>query len=188
MKRRIITIVSAVMALMMICSLAGCKSSGSQAEQTGTQAAQTETQAAAKSSTAAIDPADAIFYFRGIKIELNAELEPILAPLDEPLSVSSQLSCHGEGEDKTYTYDGFIINTYPLEGKDRILEVVIQNAGIPTTKGVQVGDPVSKATEAYGDGYRAVGMYYAYDAGDGKSLQFFIENDTIKEIDYYYDV
>ena len=108
--------------------------------------------------------------------------------LGEAQEVSSQLSCHGEGDDKTYTYEGFVLNTYPLDGKDRVLEIVVKTAGIPTAKGVQVGDAVSKVTEAYGEDFKKVGMYYAYDAGDGKSLQFFIQDDKVQEISYYYDV
>ncbi len=91
-------------------------------------------------------------------------------------------------EDKTYTYNGFTVNSYPLDGKDYVMEVVVNQAGIPTSKGVSVGDPVSKVTEAYGDNYKAVGVYYSYDAGNKKSLQFLIENDVVTEIDYFYTV
>ena len=124
----------------------------------------------------------------GVKVELNGDADAAIAALGEYKDVSSQLSCHGEGEDKTYTYDNFVLNTYPLDGKDRVLEIVVKSADIPTSKGVKVGDSASAVKEAYGDGFREVGTYYAYDAGDGKSLQFLIENDSVKEIDYYYDV
>ena len=83
--------------------------------------------------------------------------------------------------------DGFVIRGH-YNGKDYVMEVVVNEAGIPTSKGVAVGDPVSKVTEAYGNNYKAVGVYYSYDAGNKKSLQFLIENDTVTEIDYFYTV
>ena len=90
--------------------------------------------------------------------------------------------------EKVLAANQHVMDTYPLDGNDRVLEVVINTAGIPTSKGVQVGDPVSAVTDAYGKDCREVGMYYAYEDGAGKSLQFFIQNDAVQEISYYYDV
>ena len=68
------------------------------------------------------------------------------------------------------------------------MEIVVSNAGIPTSKGIEVGSSASDVVAAYGSGYKEVGVYYAYDAGNKMSLQFYIENDAVKEIDYYYNV
>ena len=114
-----------------------------------------------------------------MKVELNSDADAAVKALGEAKDVSSQLSCHGEGQDKTYTYENFVLNTYPLDGKDRVLEIVVKAAGIPTAKGVQVGDAVSAVTDAYGNDFKQVGMYYAYDAGDGKSLQFFVQGNSL---------
>lgn len=188
MKRIVLTVLSAMLMLTLVFSLSGCKSSETPAaSQAATEAAQ-EQPAKEAQEEAAIPAEDTVFTYNGTAVELNGDAEAILAALGEPESSSSQLSCHGEGEDKTYVYGGFTVNTYPLDGADRILEVVVFGGDIPTSRGVQVGDSVDKVTETYGDGYRSIGMYYAYEAGEGKSLQFFIENDVVQEIDYYYDV
>ena len=148
---------------------------------------QTET---VQEDTSSISQDDVVFTTNeGVKITLNDEAAPVIEALGEPQSQSSQLSCHGEeGDDKTYVYEGFTVGTYPKNGVDRILEVVVNSEDLQTSKGIKIGDPVSKVTEIYGDNYRSIGMYYSYDAADGKSLQFFIENDVVAEIDYYYDV
>ena len=190
MKRTIAMIISALLALTLIFTLAGC---GEQApaESAAPQSAATEaaTEAAA-ADTGAIAAADVTFTYNGTAVELNAEADAIIAALGDYNDMSSQLSCHGgEGDDKTYIYNGFTVGTYPMDGVDRILEVVVSEAGIPTSKGVQVGDTLAKVTETYGTNYKQVGMYYAYETSDGKcSLQFFIENDAVAEIDYYYNV
>ena len=193
MKRTLTVMLTVLLTLALVFTLAACggnktaTEAQTEATVTATEAAPAATEAAAQTSS--ISPDDTVFTHDGVSVVLNDEAEPIIGALGDPVNTSSQLSCHGgEGDDKTYEYNGFSVGTYPKDGVDRILEVVISGEGIPTAKGIQVGDPLSKVTEAYGDGYRTVGMYYAYEAGDGKSLQFFIENDTVKEIDYYYDV
>lgn len=196
MKRIVISIMSGLLAVTSVFALVGC---GSDTKGNNASSAATQSSAAAESSAqaseaksddkaATISAADAVFTFNGVNVELNGDADAAVAALGTANDVSSQLSCHGQGDDKTYTYTGFVLNTYPLDGKDRVLEVVVKSADIPTSKGVKVGDDVSAVTSAYGDNFRKVGVYYAYDAGEGKSLQFLIEGDKVTEIDYYYDV
>jgi hypothetical protein len=192
MKKHLIIIAAALLAVTASFSLAGCgggnKSDDAKASQTVSETAAEETKAE-KEDASAVSEADTVFSYDGVDVELNGDAAAAVEALGEPENVESQLSCHAtEGDDKTYTYNGFVLNTYPLDGEDRVLEVVINSEGIPTKKGVEVGDDVAKVTKAYGEGYKAIGMYYAYEAGNGKSIQFLIENDKVSEIDYYYDV
>ena len=188
MKRTLISVTAAALAVTSVLAFAGCGKNepSSAAETAATTVAAQQTTAA--QAAGAIAESEVVFNYNGAKVELNTPIENMIADIGEANEVSSQLSYHGEGEDKTYTYNGFIVNSYPLDGKDYVMEVVVNQAGIPTNKGVSVGDPVSKVTEAYGDKYKAVGVYYSYDAGNKKSLQFLIENDTVTEIDYFYTV
>ncbi len=191
--KKIMMILAAILTLTTAVALTGCgsdKSADSKADKSDSTAAavQTEAQTEAAAASGSLTAGDLVFTYNGASVELNSDADAAVASLGEANDVSSQLSCHGEGEDKTYTYNGFVLNTYPLDGQDRVLEVVINTAGIPTSKGVQVGDPVSAVTAAYGDNYKSIGMYYAYEGDDGKSLQFFIQNDAVQEISYYYDV
>ena len=187
MKRTLISVTAAALAVTSVLAFAGCgKNEQPSADTAATTAAAQETTAA--QAQGVIPESDTVFTYNGAKVELNTPIDDMLAALGQANEVSSQLSCHGEGEDKTYSYNGFTVNSYPLNGKDYVMEVVVNEAGIPTSNGVAVGDPVSKVTEAYGNNYKAVGVYYSYDAGNKKSLQFLIENDTVTEIDYFYTV
>ena len=190
MKKIIIAAMAVLLTMTMIFTLTGCGSDNKPAESAAPASEAPAATDAAPADTGAVTAADVTFTYNGTAVELNAEAEAVIAALGQYNDMSSQLSCHGgEGDDKTYSYNGFTVGTYPKDGVDRILEVVVSEAGIPTSKGVQVGDALSKVTETYGTNYKQVGMYYAYETSDGKmSLQFFIENDTVKEIDYYYNV
>ena len=187
MKKYWMILTAAALSAAMLLSGCGSDKKDDTKKEEKTEAATTAAVTEAQSG-GALSAEDVVFTYNGVSVELNGDAAAAKTALGEPLEEKSQLSCHGQGDDKTYTYNGFVLNTYPLDGQDRVLEIVINTAGIPTSKGVQVGDPVSSVTAAYGDGYREVGMYYAYEAGDGKSLQFFIQNDTVQEISYYYDV
>ena len=185
MKKSLLLIASLILILSLAVSFAGC---GSDKADNSKKEENKDTPAATEAAKGGLTADDVVFTFNGVKVELNSDADAAVKALGEAKDVSSQLSCHGEGEDKTYTYENFVLNTYPLDGKDRVLEIVVKAAGIPTAKGVQVGDAVSAVTDAYGNDFKQVGMYYAYDAGDGKSLQFFVQGDKVQEISYYYDV
>ena len=189
MKRILVSLTAAALALTSAVSLAGCGSNGSSSSKdASSSSAAASSKVEESSSAAAVSANDVKFTYNGSTVELNTEIDAMVVALGEPISVTSQMSCHGEGEDKTYTYDGFVVNSYPRDGKDYVMEIVVSNAGIPTSKGIEVGSSASDVVAAYGNGYKEVGVYYAYDAGDKKSLQFYIENDAVKEIDYYYSV
>lgn len=183
------TLCLVLMISLLLTVLAGCSSKTDNTKKSESASSQNQTETV-QEDTSSISQDDVVFTTNeGVKITLNDEAAPVIEALGEPQSQSSQLSCHGEeGDDKTYVYEGFTVGTYPKNGVDRILEVVVNSEDLQTSKGIKIGDPVSKVTEIYGDNYRSIGMYYSYDAADGKSLQFFIENDVVAEIDYYYDV
>ena len=185
MKKVLLTMVAVLLTLTLVAALAGC---GSDKAKDDKKEEKKETATEVQSAGGAIDAKDLIFSYNGVSVELDGDADAAVAALGEPKDKSSQLSCHGEGDDKTYTYDGFVLNTYPLEGKDHVLEVVVTSADIPTSKGIKVGDTVEAVTEAYGSDFKEVGMYHAYSCGDAKSLQFFIQDGKVQEISYYYDV
>ena len=137
MKKSVIILAAAILAATSAAMLSGCGSgetANGGADATAAASSQTEQSSAGSDTKAVIDAKDVVFSFNGVDVELNSDADAAVAALGEANDVSSQLSCHGEGDDKTYTYDGFVLNTYPLEGKDRVLEIVINSAkktGIP---------------------------------------------------------
>lgn len=186
MKRALSLLLVVMMTLSLAAELVGCGSD--KAENDKKEEKKDTTSESQSADTGALTAEDLVFSYNGVTVELNGDADAAVAQLGEAKDVSSQLSCHGEGDDKTYTYDGFVLNTYPLDGKDRVLEIVVNAPGIATSKGIEVGAAVADVTAAYGSDYKQVGMYYAYEGGDGKSLQFFVQDDKVQEISYYYDV
>ncbi|MCD8328229.1 MAG: hypothetical protein LUC25_03930 [Ruminococcus sp.] len=114
-------------------------------------------------------------------------MSSVISKLGNASSVTSAPSCHGEGEDKTYTYSGFEIYTCPNGSEDMIIEILITSSSISTPKGIKVGSSKNDVFAQYGKNYTESGYYYVYETGS-KSIQFFMSGDTVEEIDYYYDV
>ncbi len=92
------------------------------------------------------------FTYNGTKIQLHAEAAPILAALGEAKSCTEEPSCaFDDGMDKTYTYDSFIIKTYPLDGKDYVYSFWFVDDLVATDEGVAIGDGEETVEIAYPD-------------------------------------
>ena len=131
--------------------------------------------------------ADTDFVYNGQRVSLNENMSSVLSKLGKAASVSSAPSCHGEGEDKTYEYNGFTIYTYPSGGNDLVLEINVQSSAIPTSKGIKAGSSLNDITAVYGNNYTNDGNYIVFSSGI-KTLQFFMSGNTVSEIDYYYNL
>lgn len=132
------------------------------------------------------EASDLTFRFNGKSVVLDEDMNSVLSKLGNANNVFSAPSCHGDGEDKTYEYNGFTVYTYPSGNKNLVLEITVEEPGLSTQKGVSVGSSVDDMVAAYGDGYSVSGNHYIY-ANGAKSLQFFVSGDTVTAIDYYYD-
>ena len=87
-----------------------------------------------------------VLTYQGCALPANADFAPLLAYLGEPASYFEAESCAFEGLDKTYTYDAVEIVTYP--------------------EGVTIGSTPEDVTAAYGEEYDTIGQQYAYEDGD----------------------
>lgn len=165
--------------------LTGCGSDEKKDNDTaGTQPA-TEN---AEDGAVGITAADTTFIYNGIEIALDSKIDDAVAALGDAEDVKSETSCHGEGEDKTYTYADFLLKSYPKDGVDRVLDIIITKAGVPTAKGIEVGSTLEEVTAAYGTEYNTIGPRYVYNAGEGKTLRFNIKDNTVNQIEYYFNV
>lgn len=104
--------------------------------------------------------------YRDCPLPMNADFEPLLAFLGEPDSYFEAASCAFDGLDKTYTYAGLEIVTYPDGDVDRVSSVRILDNSVSTPEGVTVGASPEDVTAAYGEDYDELGMQYAYEDGD----------------------
>lgn len=123
------------------------------------------------------------FEANGVTVVMNEEASATLDKLGEPMNYFEAPSCAFEGIDKTYTYAGFQLVTYPQGDKDHVSSVALKDDSISTPEGVYIGDPVSKLDEVYGTDRTEKDNAYTYTKGKCK-LEFIIDGDTITSITY----
>ncbi len=128
-----------------------------------------------------------VFISKDVVIEMDAEAEPVIEALGEPLSYFEAASCAFEGLDKIYTYSGFEINTYPGKDKDYISSVIIKDDSVTTVEGVTIGDSKEKMEQAYGTQCTVEENLYIYEKDDMK-LRFIVKDGVIEAIEYVSNV
>lgn len=104
--------------------------------------------------------------------------------LGEPTSVSEAPSCHYEGMDTVYVYDGFSVQTYRNGDADAIAVITVESDAYPTAKGIKVGDTAEAVAKAYGDPVEETKYYAVYNPTDKVTLTFELDNDTVAVILY----
>ena len=129
------------------------------------------------------EPSGYAFEYNGVKIYMNTDVAPVIEALGEPLQYFEAESCAFKGLDKTYTYAGFEITTYPLDGKDYISSLYLMDDSVSTPEGIYIGSTVDDMLEAYGNDYEEASGSYTYTKGESK-LQFIVSDDEIISITY----
>ncbi len=114
---------------------------------------------------------------------MNAEADPIVEALGEPVSTFEAPSCAFQGTDYIYTYDGFQINTYPLNDVNYVSSVVFMSDAVSTPEGLEIGKTKDDMIAAYGEDYTEEYDQYTYTRGDSQ-LVVLIEDGYISSIEY----
>ena len=105
----------------------------------------------------------------GIKIgdttySIRTDSAPLIEALGPDYEYSYVVSCVYDGDDKTYEYDGIVVSTVPVDGKDIIEMITITSANYTTLRGITVGATLDDIVAAYGDKYFDDGyITYTYD-------------------------
>lgn len=106
--------------------------------------------------------------YRDCPLPMNAEFAPLLDFLGEPDSYFEAASCAFDGLDKTYTYAGVEIITYPDGDRDYISSVRILDSSVSTPEGITIGATQDEVVAAYGEDFQEVGKQYVYEDGDAQ--------------------
>ena len=107
---------------------------------------------------------------------LTAEMKTALG---EPVSVEEAPSCHFEGMDTVYRYDGFSVQTYRKEDADAIAVITVESADYPTDKGIKVGDNLDAVMDAYGEADEPTNYYWVYNLTDKVTLPFELDGTKV---------
>ena len=190
MKKTMFTMVLMTAAL----SMAGCGSGSGTGSTAATKTEATET-TAAESSQAAETTAEAsesateaeitgfTFITGDTVIAMNADAAPILEELGEWENYVETTSCAFKGLDKTYSYPGFDLYTYPLDGKDNVNSVYFVDDTVSTPEGIHIGSTKEEMEAAYGTDYEEEFGAYTY-TKDKSKLQFLVTDGVIDSVEY----
>ena len=174
-------LVSVLMAAAMILCMAACGNDEKVIDGEAQSGAQSgEAQGGQSGSQGSYD--GYAFTTGGTTVQVDGDVAPVLEKLGEPLSYFEAASCAFEGLDKTYTYSGFQIITYPNGEKDCVSTIILKDDSVSTAEGVSIGDSKEKIQEVYGSGSEE-GNMIVYAKGDMK-LCFIMQNDEIASIEY----
>lgn len=185
MKRKIIVLLFAV-----VLTLSGCGSSekvitrdepGNKADETADKAdnsKDTENKSKENDSHKGY-----VFNTHSIAIAINEEAAKYLEALGEPVSYYESASCAFGDLDKIYTFQGFEMDTYSMNGKDYVSAIVFHDDSVATAEGISVGDSADKVKEVYGaaDSEEENGIVYAKDK---MKLCFIIQDGIVIEVQY----
>lgn len=190
MKKTMFTMVLMTAAL----SMAGC-GSGSGAGSTAAAKTEAVETTAAESSQAAETTAEEsesakeaeitgfTFVAGDTVIAMNADAAPILEGLGEWENYAETTSCAFKGLDKTYSYPGFDLYTYPLNGKDNVNSVYFVDDTVSTPEGIHIGSTKEEMEAAYGTDYEEEFGAYTY-TKDQSRLQFLVTDGVIDSVEY----
>ena len=124
-----------------------------------------------------------VFETNGVEIAMNAEVTPIIEKLGESKEFFEAESCAFQGMEKTYTYNGFDLYTYEIDGVDSVASISFLDDSVKTQEGIYLYSSLDEVIDAYGDDYEESPGLYTYELGDSK-LTFLIENDEVVSIEY----
>ena len=134
--------VTAVILMLMLLCLAAC---GGEAQKNGEAAAEP-----VPGQETAQEDANWYFMKGDVRIEIGAQAEPILKALGDPQSSYEAPSCALDGMDVVYTYPGFEVLTYVMDGEAKISGVVLRDDTVETAEGVCIGPSKADVQAAYG--------------------------------------
>jgi len=190
MKKSMMTMILMIAAL----SMAGCGSNSGAGSTTAAKTEAVET-TAAESRQAAETTAEAsesakeaeltgfTFITGDTVIAMNADAAPILEELGEWENYVETTSCAFKGLDKTYSYPGFDLYTYPLDGKDNVNSVYFVDDTVSTPEGIHIGSTKEEMEAAYGTDYEEEFGAYTY-TKDKSKLQFLVTDGVIDSVEY----
>lgn len=112
--------------------------------------------------------------------------DALAAALGAPTNTEQAVSCHYDGFDTIYTYDGFVLYTYQLDAQQIIYSIELKDAALSTPEGAKVGMTATQIEEIYGADYEQLpnGISYPLDK-NGAKLNFRIKDDNVFCIEYY---
>ncbi len=186
MKNKFLTM---ALAVIMLASVAGCsdtvETTGSTEVSTSTQTQTTESTASTELDSVTEAALDEYYFVSGdVTVQVDADMDELIALLGESKSVFEAPSCAGEGISYFYSYASFEIETYPAsDGKNRIGYIYLKDDMVATTEGIDLSMEKADVIDTYGEDYEAFDSAIIYEK-EGSKLCFIFDGDQIISIEY----
>lgn len=119
----------------------------------------------------------------GAKLVIDSEFEQYKSALGEETSCYEAPSCAFGDLDKIWTYSGFEVNTYQVDGVDYISTVVLKDDTVSTPEGVSIGDSADDVIAKYGEASTQDASQIVYEK-DSMKLIFMLSSDAVSQIQY----
>jgi len=120
-------------------------------------------------------------------IAMGAEAAPAIKALGKTAkAVFEAESCAYQGKDKVYTYAGFEMSTYPVNGKECIASVYFLDDSVATPEGIKIGSKARDVVNAYGKEYKKEEQKfgtYSYST-DTAELRIYTTKDVVDGVEY----
>ena len=136
-------------------------------------------------SEATADAEEVSYSFKTEKavISIGDEAAPILKALGDPKKTFEQDSCAYQGKDKVYSYEGFDICTWMVDGKECVNAIYLMDGTVTTPEGVKIGSTKQDVINAYGKDYTESYGVCRYTIGNTE-LSFYMTNQVVDSIEY----
>ncbi len=130
-----------------------------------------------------LSDADFVINVNNGRFKCGDKSNKVFSVLGNDYQYAEAISCEYEGLDKTYSYNGIDVYTYPEGDADYVNEVIISRDIFATERGIKVGMSKAAVIEKYGSNFREIGKQIAYSTGSG-TLSFSIKNEVVSSISY----
>ena len=124
-----------------------------------------------------------VFAYSGVEVVIDADASEYISALGEPASYYEAPSCAFGDLDKIYTFGGFELDTYSLEGVDYVSAVILMDDSVATPEGVSIGDASDKVVEVYGEATASDDNSMTYHK-DHMKLCFMVKDGVVVSIQY----
>lgn len=96
---------------------------------------------------------DLVLKINDLNVHVDDDVKPVITSLGDDYKFDEANSCAYIGMDKSFSYDGIIISTLPIDSTDVICEVYITSDKYETSRGIKIGHKKSDIEEIYGKNY-----------------------------------
>lgn len=171
--------------LLLLVLLVGCGSKEGVKEETASaEVEQVATKGEETTKAVAVEQVEGFTFTQGdTVIQVDALAEPILTALGKEMSYFEANSCAFQGKDRTYTYSGYEVQTYEMNGAEYVFSVTFLDDSVTTDEGLYLYATKEEMLGVYGEDYVEELGVYTYAKGDTR-LAIMIENDQVTDITY----